>query len=103
MFYDIVPNKEDRSCTFHYNQENEIEASSIIDALPLFVESQFKVKAKTFFRSSHIAQAKNGDYDHTKRLFVSKAQKEKNCFITNLEAVAKATVPKYLSTDHKML
>jgi hypothetical protein len=101
LFYAIIPDREDKSCTFYFSPANDIEASSVISALPLFVEGEFKVKATTFFRSELIVQAKNGDYDHAKRLFVSQDQKDQNIYISNLESVAKATVPEYLSDNHR--
>jgi len=47
------------------------KASSVIAALPLFIESEFEISAKTFCRTALIKSVKAGQWDPTTRIFHS--------------------------------
>ena len=102
LFHAITPTTDPASYTISFFNVNLNEASSVIAALPLFIESEFLISAKKFCRTTFIEAAKVGQWDPDTRLFLSQ---EDLAMGAMLEQIVKLTdtppAGVIISSDHQ--
>jgi len=78
------------------------EASSVIAALPLFIESEFLISAKTFCRTTFIEAAKSGQWVPDTRVFLSQEDLAMDAMLEQIVELAD-TPPAdvIISSDHQ--
>ena len=102
LFHSITPTTDTNCYTVSFFNVNLNEASSVISALPLFIESQFKISAATFCRTIFIETAKAGQWDPITRVFQSQEDLAMDAMLEQIVELAD-TPPAdvIISSDHQ--
>ena len=105
VFYAAVTDYESNQTTFQYQEYNEQEATSILRALPLFLQDHFGIKKEqTLCRSAHRVAASNGQWTYATRSFLSQQDLKEKVQFENLEMLTTATQQtSYISADHQRM
>jgi hypothetical protein len=102
LFHAITPTTDTGCYTVSFFNVNLNEASSVISALPLFIESEFKISAATFCRTIFIEAAKAGQWDPATRVFLSQEDLAMDAMLEQIVELAD-TPPAdvIISSDHQ--
>jgi len=102
LFHAITPTTDPSCYTVSFFNVNLNEASSVIAALPLFIESEFKIRATTFCRTTFIKAAKAGQWDLDTRVFLSQEDLAMDAMLEQIVELAD-TPPAdvIISSDHQ--
>ena len=105
VFYAAVTNAETKFMTFQYLSVNEVEATSILRSLPLFLKEYFQLEeaqANSFCRSSLQTSAKNGQWNSETRIFLSHQDIKEQVYFDNLKLLTQATQAQdFIDPNHK--
>ena len=101
LFYAIIPDKSSRSITFYYTKANSSEGRSVARALPLFIRDFFKLPPDFFCDGDFIQSSTDGEWDATKRTFLSSDEKEEIDRLDDMENMAIAEVEVFVSKDQQ--
>ena len=105
VFYSGITNYESKLTTFQYPAYNETEASSILRALPLFLQDHFGINHEEVqtCRTDHVISAQQGQWTSATRTFLSPQDLREQVQFENLQMVADAELPtaQFISADHE--
>jgi hypothetical protein len=102
LFHSITPTEFQECYSVSYFQVNSQEATSVLSALPLFIEETWNISPSTFCRTCFINSAKEGVWESTTRVFKSKEDLEYASMLADI--IDLADTPEeivVLSSDHQ--
>ena len=101
LFYAIVPNKDNKSVTFHFTKANASEGRSVARGLPHFIRDHFKLEPAFFCTSMALTEAMEGDWNMATRKFLSAQEKMEVDRLEDMEGEVNAVPIAFISKDHQ--
>ena len=102
LFHSITPSADPQCYTVSFFNVNMKEASSVIAALPLFIESEYKISANSFCRTIFIESAKAGNWNAETRVFLSQEDLAMDAMLEQIVELADAPAAEVvISSDHQ--
>ena len=101
LFYAIIPHLKSNKATFYYTAANYGEGRSVARGLPRFIKSYFGLDPKFYCSSEFVASAKQGNWSHSRRSFLTADEKMEAKKLDVLEDMVTATKPVFISKDHQ--
>ena len=102
LFHAITPTADQQCYTVSFFNVNMSEASSVIAALPRFIESEYQISSTTFCRTIFIESAKAGKWNPETRVFLSQEDLAMDAMLEQIVELADApTAQVVISSDHQ--
>jgi hypothetical protein len=102
LFHSITPSADPQCYTVSFFNVNMKEASSVIAALPLFIESEYQISATTFCRTIFLESAKAGKWNSETRVFLSQEDLAMDAMLEQIVELADAPAAEIvISSDHQ--
>jgi hypothetical protein len=102
LFHAITPSADPNCYTVSFFNVNMTEASSVIAALPRFIESEFNISATSFCRTIFIESAKAGKWNPDTRVFLSQEDLAMDAMLEQIVELADAPAAQVvISSDHQ--
>ena len=78
LFYAIIPDSVCKNVSFYFSTANFNEGRSVARAIACFIEETLEMDASFYCSSDLIADGYNGEYDNSKRTFLTEGEKAEN-------------------------
>ena len=102
LFYAIVYSKDTRSASFYFLPSNRDEARSVAIGLALFIRDEFGLDPCFYCKSDTYYEATRGHWEHKKRRFLTKFEKEDADRMEQMRETlaARPVEAEFISMDH---
>ena len=101
LFYAIIPDSVCKNVSFYFSTANFNEGRSVARAIACFIEETLEMDASFYCSSDLIADCYNGEYDNSKRTFLTEGEKAKNKKLDYLQEAMVATNVAFISVAHQ--